>query len=1190
MRFRRIGGRGLVPLLVGGLALSVAGIPAAPAGAAAPRSDSGQSAPAAEAESARQQAARTGQPVELLAARSETSEQVVNPDGSHTVTQHLRPVRIRTGGGWTPVDPTLKAAPDGTVRPAASAVDVAFSGGGGKPLITLAKGPRRLSISWPDALPAPTLDGATATYPAVLPDVDLKVTATGDGYTQVLVVKTRQAALDPRLADLRFRLDSQNVAVSTGEGGGLEVKDTTGATVWAGPSALMWDSRGDAAAAAGTATKSPAAKSPAAEGTAPAAADGAGPAAPGPQDIPAEEAPDPTDRTAHLPISVVGDTLEVKPDARLLTAADTEFPLVIDPSVTAFGRQAWTRVDKSYPNQAYWNANDIARVGHEDQDGGTSRSFFQMDSWNFTRPGVRINSARFEIVETHAWSCSARPVELWWTGAINSGTNWNNQPGWGGWSDTQNVAKGNEAHGCGDDWVYFNAYNAVMAGVQYQSPSLTLGLRASNESDTYGWKKFDNNPRLVVNYNYPPDAPTAYGTNPSTVCATTATGATVLGATTGTNLIQLQATVSDPQGDQVRAHFWLADDDTNTLLTDWTSGFVNSGSPVSFPIPAQYIPTDRPISLRWQVRAEDGTDASAGVPAVPCHFKVDPLGPKNPPAIASPQYPAQRFGAPAGTPTNFTLNGGGDPDVVKYVYSYDTDSLANTATTTSGGLVTLPSYTPAGAGLHTLYAASVDPAGNRSSTAAYRFYPTRPATAPKVAGDFDNDGYVDLVGTVSDEERLYFYKGTASVDNATGLVTSAFARGTDPLSAEPPAWQSALVARGGDYVNDGVPDQPPAGQPRTSWDDGAQDVLAIQPAVGDPTRRALYLYANDGGGPGAGAVQFQNTMGTSVVDPKLTAGAPFGWADVTQLAAAGDIGTSATSTAKDNVQDLLVVANDKLYAIYGRACLTTDGECAFSAPQEVGNAGWNGMEIVRAVDLTGDGNPDLIARSRTSTTDGLRMYPYVPATGATSLGAGSTRVPLGTTGWGTAALKSLSAPGDLDLDGKVDLVGITVDGAMRFWHGDGANGFSSSVSSSITGIGNKCVDIAYAQTDAILFTCLGGGNQHWTWNNNSLMTLGKCLDITVPPNSNPLGVLAPCNGSPAQQWLGLPDGHLQNRGYDGVNGVNWCLASPGSSTADNTRLILWQCMPYTDQVWQPPVQLGPRETLTGGWLSSLRIA
>ncbi|MFB7949080.1 ricin-type beta-trefoil lectin domain protein [Kitasatospora phosalacinea] len=1131
-----------------------------------------------EEQSARQRAAATGQPVEILTARTETSEQVVNPDGSHTLTQHLRPVRARKGGEWAPIDATLKAAADGTVKPAVSTVDVSFSNGGSAPLITLAKGPRKLSIDWPEPLPAPTLDGPTATY-AVLPDVDLKVTATGDGYTQVLVVKTRQAALDPKLASLTFDLDTQNVQVSTGPTGGLQVTDASGATVWAGPGALMWDSRGDSEAA-DPSTDPSAATSTAAMAT---SAESGTTTPPELTGIPAEQAPDPTDRTAPVPMTVAGSTLEVKPDQGLLTATDTEFPLVIDPSVTAFGRQVWTRVEKAFPNQPYWNANDIARVGHETEDGMTSRSFFQMDTWAFTRPGVHVTDARFEIVETHSWSCSPRPVELWWTGAINSSTTWNNQPGWIGRSDIQDVAHGNESYGCGDDWVKFNAWNAVAAAVQAQSSNLTLGLRASSETDTEAWKKFDNNPRLVVTYNYPPNSPTGYGTNPYTACATTSAGATTLGATTATNPIQLQATVSDPQGDQVRAHFWLTNADTNTQLTEWTSGFVNSGTPVSFAVPSNLVPTDRPVSLRWQVRAEDGSDVSPSVPATPCHFKVDPVGPKYPPLAASPEYPQQQFGAPAGTATRFTLDGRGDPDIVGYRYSYDGDALDQTVSTTAGARVTLPEFKPMSAGLHTLYAVGVDTAGNRSSTTAYRFYPVRPANAPKVSGDLDNDGYVDLVGTATDEEKLYLYKGTASIDPVTTLVTTGFTRNTDPLAMDVPPWTNALIARGGDFVNDGIADTPPPGQQRQSWDDGTEDVLALQPDIyNDPALRTLYLYANDGGGPEAGAVHFQSTLGTPVTDPKV-GGAAFGWNDVTQLATAGDIGTSPTNTAKDGNPDLLVVATDKLYAVYGRPC-TTGGDCTFSQPQEIGASGWNSMQILRATDLTGDGNPDLIARNKTSTTDGLRMYPYSATNGPVGLGMGSTRVAVGTIGWDTAALPTLTAPGDVDLDGRIDLVGTTDTGSMRFWHGNNAVGFASSLTGSITGIGNKCVDVTNSQTQVILFTCNGGNNQHWTWNNNTLTTLGKCLDIEHPANSNPLALIATCTGSANQQWEALPNGNLRNTGY------HQCLASPASSTADLTRLILWNCADYTDQKWRAPVQLGPRETLAGGWLTIAELA
>lgn len=59
-----------------------------------------------------------------------------------------------------------------------SVADVAFSDGGDAPMVTLTRGGGTVALSWPEALPAPTVSGDSVTYPNVLPDVDLVVRAT----------------------------------------------------------------------------------------------------------------------------------------------------------------------------------------------------------------------------------------------------------------------------------------------------------------------------------------------------------------------------------------------------------------------------------------------------------------------------------------------------------------------------------------------------------------------------------------------------------------------------------------------------------------------------------------------------------------------------------------------------------------------------------------------------------------------------------------------------------------------------------------------------------------------------------------------------------------------------------------------------------------------------------------------------
>ncbi|MFE2070463.1 hypothetical protein ACFXDH_50285 [Streptomyces sp. NPDC059467] len=107
----------------------------------------------------------------------------------------------QTDGSWAQPDATLEERSDGTVGPKASVAKISFSGGGsGADLVKLSLDGRSLTVGWPGMLPKPTLDGDSAVYADVLPGVDLRMTATTEGYREVLVVTSASAASNPELS------------------------------------------------------------------------------------------------------------------------------------------------------------------------------------------------------------------------------------------------------------------------------------------------------------------------------------------------------------------------------------------------------------------------------------------------------------------------------------------------------------------------------------------------------------------------------------------------------------------------------------------------------------------------------------------------------------------------------------------------------------------------------------------------------------------------------------------------------------------------------------------------------------------------------------------------------------------------------------------------------------------------------
>ncbi len=137
--------RGLAVVVVLSLVSAVdAAVDPAPAKAGPASGDGGRAATVAEA---REAAADTGEPQVVGSMLSETRTVEVTPSGSFVATEHLRPIRARSAGGWQPIDTTL-ALEDGVWAPRVSAADVRISAGGDGPLVSMSRAGRQLSLSW----------------------------------------------------------------------------------------------------------------------------------------------------------------------------------------------------------------------------------------------------------------------------------------------------------------------------------------------------------------------------------------------------------------------------------------------------------------------------------------------------------------------------------------------------------------------------------------------------------------------------------------------------------------------------------------------------------------------------------------------------------------------------------------------------------------------------------------------------------------------------------------------------------------------------------------------------------------------------------------------------------------------------------------------------------------------------------
>ncbi|UWE12676.1 laminin G domain-containing protein [Actinacidiphila bryophytorum] len=475
-------------------------------------------------------AAASGQRVEVTGDRTEFATTYANPDGyTYTQEQSSVPVRVRTrSGGWTAPDATLQVRADGTVGPKAAMVDLAFSGGGSAPMVSLGSAGRTVALTWPGTLPKPVLDGDSAVYPDVMPGVDLRLTASVQGYRELLVVKTPAAAADPALKKITFGVHASGLRVGRLAGGGLSGVDADGKQIFTAPPAQMWDSRGTGPAAQAQAKV----QSGSGSGVQPKAGVQAAPdqAATAPP-ASAVDGPAPGAGAAAVPVTVAGDALSLAPGASLLKQTDTAaYPLYIDPNIALSSGAPERTLLRSdgYSDYAWANGTN----GEGDGKCGTwngyycgpnyvQKLYFQFTPGNLK--GKQVLSATFRVTSPWAFQCSARQTDLVRTNNISSATTWASRPKELDWMVDESFSAG-RGSSCDPDSpdapIEFkdnpsesdeNLTPTVRDFAAGKFAKLTLELRAHDESDTSAWKRFKNDATLTVNYVGLPVPPTYAG-------------------------------------------------------------------------------------------------------------------------------------------------------------------------------------------------------------------------------------------------------------------------------------------------------------------------------------------------------------------------------------------------------------------------------------------------------------------------------------------------------------------------------------------------------------------------------------------------------------------------------------------------------------------------------------------------------
>lgn len=857
------------PLSLATAALVVAGLlpvltVAGAAAAAAPACVDNQ----ADAAPALAMARRCARPVEVVAGRTETDRVLANPSGTFSIERAIVPQRVhRPDGTWAAVDTTLRAAFDGSVAPVATTGRVVFSGGGQAPLATMPVGSGALRLSWPGALPRPRLEGDTAVYADVLPGVDLRARALVTGFTYVLVVRTRAAAANPALRELRLPLAADGAAVRN-RTGGVEVVAPDGSVLAASTGASMWDS----------ATSPPAPPRAGPSSTADRAALATEPVLRGRSGLPAvSNAREPGEQARRRAVGarVAGRDLVLTPDPELLTDPSTVYPLYIDPSMSP---TYWAYSNSYNYDNMTWGE---VWTGLNPNDGARYRGYFMFPVGDLV--GKHILGANFSVTMIHSWSCGATPVSLFRsTNPIDYRTPW--RPDIYEWVQTLagNAHKPSGGAGCGNDpqpnmGLTFVSDLASEIAANASLGWLTLGLISGyqNESDEWAqsyWKKFDvNSARLVIDVNAYPSTPSAVqveGRNPS--CGSASNPQYISDSTPAVTSYLSDA---DPQNitgqleirrNGVPQYTMAAAQAGNNFTAQWGDAQWSGHS------------LTPGLVYSFVLYSTDGIDLSGGFG--PCYVQVD--------ASAPPGYAeAEAVGSIVlGQPTTVRLKPafGETAHIGSYDYGYDPVRLTLSVTAGPDGtaLVPVTFFRDDDPPLYVRARSRAGVAGAAPLDPAFAPFLDPPNQSPQHRrDDVNGDGRADIAGLqdLGNGTSVLYSLTTKTPDSTYGPV----------LASSPGAFSPATTKTArGDFDGDGRTDLALLKQ---AVNDGVSltiafrvgtDPLIINPSVNLSSWKwsQIRLFADDANGPSGGVAR------DDLIAMRITTATDF---DVSVLLAAG---------------------------------------------------------------------------------------------------------------------------------------------------------------------------------------------------------------------------------------------------------------------------------------------------------------
>lgn len=517
---------------------------------------------------------------------SPTEKVTANPDGTMTLESNIEPVRVQQNGNWVPTNLDLQDS-SGWVVPAATASPVRFSAGGTNVMAQVQTNSGDwVSETWPGGtLPAPQLSGSVATYPNVLPDVDLRLTATANGLAEVLVIQNAAAAANPALADLELGMPNATVSVNAQQ---TTVATAADKSVVTSAPPTWWDSSQPGANASGPG--------------------GAGEARP-------------------LPHTTDGDSVNL--DVAAVTGQAPQYPIYVDPDWGPHAQSYWF-TDRAYPSQSYLNGNASAgyqSVGYANQGGVSymSRAFWQFPISPLE--GKIIENAKFNVSVNY--SCAATALDMSWYGPGTPGFTWNSDPGL--YHSTEDSQTPPSVAGCQITPVTlgFNAEAAVSAFAADSRSAIQLALRADDESGAVTSRKhLGQDATLIVNYDTPPNTPSGL-TIAAPVRACGGTFSTEAFVNGSAQSLVFTANTSDPDATNLAIEYQVYNVTSSgaigtTKELDYKTGYQAEGA-VTYTIARNTLADQGDFALRAET--DDLQTHSNWTPW--CYFHVD----NDPPAL-----------------------------------------------------------------------------------------------------------------------------------------------------------------------------------------------------------------------------------------------------------------------------------------------------------------------------------------------------------------------------------------------------------------------------------------------------------------------------------------------------------------------------------------------------------------------------